>query len=89
MEEIGPGPVPLHLRDSTSNAAAARYEDRESYSAEYKYPHDYPGAWVQQQYLPPGMERPHWYSPKKIGFEAQIYDRLNDRESSDSSEKDE
>ncbi|HVO42167.1 MAG TPA: replication-associated recombination protein A [Aggregatilineales bacterium] len=79
MDEVGPGPVPLHLRDSTSNAAQARHENRESYSDQYKYPHNYPGAWVDQQYLPDGMERPGWYVAKQIGYEAEIYQRLKDR----------
>ncbi len=79
MDEVGPGPVPLHLRDSTSNAAQARHEGRESYSQQYKYPHDYPGAWVDQQYLPDGMERPGWYTPHQLGYEAQVYARLSGR----------
>src|SRR5260221_5932284 len=66
MEKVGPGPVPLHLRDSTSNAAQARHEDRESNSAQYKYPHNYPDAWVKQQYLPEGMDTPGSYAPKQI-----------------------
>ncbi len=79
MDETGPGPVPMHLRDKTSNAAQARHESRESPSDAYKYPHDYPGAWVEQQYLPDGMTHPDWYSPKQIGYEAEIYRRLNGR----------
>ncbi|HLY29343.1 MAG TPA: hypothetical protein VKQ72_23560, partial [Aggregatilineales bacterium] len=79
MEEVGPGPVPLHLRDSTSNSAQARHEGHESHSAQYKYPHDYPDAWVQQQYLPDGMEAPGWYRPKQIGQETEVYARFKDR----------
>ena len=81
MEEVGPGPVPLHLRDSTSHSAQARHEGRESNSAQYKYPHDYPDAWVEQQYLPEGLKNPNWYVPKQIGNEAQIYSRLLNRKS--------
>jgi putative ATPase len=79
MDEVGPGPVPLHLRDSTSNAAQARHEGRDSYSAQYRYPHDYPGAWVDQQYLPDEITRPGWYSPKQVGYEAQVHARLSGR----------
>jgi putative ATPase len=79
MEAVGPGAVPAHLRDSTSNKLQARHEDRESDSAQYKYPHDYPGAWVEQQYLPEGMEAPHWYQPKTVGYERQIYERWQQR----------
>ena len=42
----------------------------------YKYPHDYPGGWVDQQYLPVGMARPGWYQPKDIGYEQTIKARL-------------
>ncbi|MEP7285396.1 MAG: replication-associated recombination protein A, partial [Chloroflexota bacterium] len=79
MDAVGPGPVPLHLRDKTSNAAQARHEDRESYSDQYKYPHNYPDAWVEQQYLPDKMAHPNWYTPKQVGYEAQIYARFADR----------
>ncbi len=43
---------------------------------EYRYPHDYPGGWVEQQYLPPGMEPPGWYRPKKIGYERAVRARF-------------
>jgi putative ATPase len=76
MEKVGPGPVPLHLRDSTSNAAQARHDQREDPSKTYKYPHSYPRAWVAQQYLPDGMARPGWYQPKHVGYEAHIRDWL-------------
>jgi len=80
MEEAGPGPVPLHLRDSTSNAAQARHDQRENPSASYKYPHEYPGAWVAQQYLPDGLARPGWYKPKQVGYERDVYERFQERE---------
>jgi putative ATPase len=76
MDETGPGPVPLHLRDKTSNAAQARHDQRESPSEQYKYPHDFPAAWVQQQYLPEGMESPRWYMPRRVGYEAELQARL-------------
>jgi putative ATPase len=87
MDEVGPGPVPLHLRDSTSNAAQARHEQRDSDSARYKYPHDYAGAWIDQQYLPDGMSGPGWYVPKQIGYEAEVYERLMGRKRSEEAEE--
>jgi putative ATPase len=42
----------------------------------YKYPHDYPGGWVEQQYLPLGMEPPGWYQPKEIGYEMTVRERF-------------
>jgi putative ATPase len=84
LEEHGTGPVPLHLRDKTSNAAQARHEQRDSYSDQYKYPHDYPGAWVDQQYLPDGMTDPDWYQPKELGYERKIYEQyMKDKNTTD------
>ena len=41
-------------------------------STTYKYPHDYPGAYVKQQYLPDKLKNKKYYKPKDIGFEKQI-----------------
>ncbi len=46
----------------------------------YKYPHDYPGNYVVQQYLPDKIKDKVYYTPKSIGYEAnfkQVYDKLN------------
>jgi putative ATPase len=81
MDTVGPGPVPEHLRDSTSNAAQARHDQVENPSESYLYPHNFPDAWVNQRYLPDGMPRPNWYAPKQVGFERNIYARIMGRES--------
>ena len=47
VRETGNVPVPLHLR----NAPTSLMKDL-GYSDGYKYPHDFPGHWVEQQYLP-------------------------------------
>lgn len=47
VRETGNLPVPLHLRN-----APTKLMKELNYGAEYKYPHDYPGHWVEQQYLP-------------------------------------
>ena len=41
------GTVPPHLRDAHYPGAKAL-----GHGLDYKYPHDYPGGWVEQQYLP-------------------------------------
>jgi putative ATPase len=79
MEKSGPAPVPLYLRDGTTNALKARYEGEPNPTEAYKYPHDYEGAWVDQGYLPEGMARPGWYQPKTVGAEAAIAERMGDR----------
>ncbi|MDD6879209.1 MAG: replication-associated recombination protein A [bacterium] len=48
-------------------------------SSEYKYPHDYPGNYVKQQYLPNNLKNKKYYIPKNIGYEANIkkvYDKI-------------
>ena len=47
VRETGNLPVPLHLR----NAPTSLMKDL-GYADGYKYPHDFPGHWVAQQYLP-------------------------------------
>lgn len=47
VRETGNLPVPLHLRNApTSLMKELGYADG------YKYPHDFPGHWTEQQYLP-------------------------------------
>ena len=47
VRETGNLPVPLHLRNApTSLMKELGYADG------YKYPHDYPGHWTEQQYMP-------------------------------------
>ncbi len=41
----------------------------ESYG-EYKYPHSYPGGWVDQRYLPDGLEKGAFYHASERGWEA-------------------
>ena len=51
VRETGNLPVPLHLRNApTSLMKELGYADG------YKYPHDYPGHWTEQQYLPDELQ---------------------------------
>lgn len=48
-------------------------------SQTYKYPHDYPNAYVPQQYLPDNIKHKKYYHPKSIGYEVtlkEIYNKL-------------
>lgn len=62
----GTRPVPLHLR----NASSALQKEW-GYGRGYKYPHAYPDAWVDQDYLPPEV-RLHFYEPKLHGQEPRL-----------------
>jgi putative ATPase len=42
----------------------------------YRYPHDYPGADVEQQYLPDELVGRRYYEPSDQGMEQQIAARL-------------
>jgi putative ATPase len=50
VKQSGDLPVPLHLR----NAPTSLMKEM-GYGADYKYAHDYPGHFVQQQYLPDAL----------------------------------
>jgi putative ATPase len=83
LEQHGPGPVPPYLRDKADRFHGAARENyqravRESAgdAGPYRYPHDYPGGWVAQHYLPLDMESPGWYQPKDIGYERAVRERL-------------
>jgi putative ATPase len=36
-----------------------------NYGADYKYPHDFPGNWVEQNYFPEVPSRPIFYKPSE------------------------
>lgn len=65
-------PVPLHIR----NAPTKLMKDLE-YGKDYKYAHDYPEAYVEQEYLPDEIKGQLFYHPKDTGFEKTIKERLN------------
>jgi putative ATPase len=62
--------VPKHLKDS--HYAAAR---KMGFGAEYKYPHDFSGGYVAQEYLP-GAAKKRYYRPSGRGYEKNLADYL-------------
>ncbi len=71
VEEEVAEPVPVHLR-GTGYAGARTL----GHGAGYKYPHDYPGGYVRQEYLPPNMKGKVFYVPSGEGEEKEIKIRL-------------
>lgn len=65
------GAVPLHLRDAHYKGASQL-----GHGKGYKYPHDYPGAWVSQQYLPDNLRHVQYYQPKAVGVELKMKEKL-------------
>lgn len=63
----GFGPVPMHLRD-THYAGS----DRLGSGKGYLYPHDFPGHWVRQEYMPPEVRGRTYYHPTEMGHEDVI-----------------
>lgn len=64
IEDGNVGTIPSHIKTD---------------STDYKYPHDYKGAFVVQQYLPDKLKNKKYYKPKDIGYEKsvkEIYERL-------------
>jgi len=63
--------VPFHLR----NAVTPLMKEM-GYGAGYKYAHDYPDGFVEQQNLPSSLQGSQYYSPSEQGYEKQVIDRL-------------
>ena len=62
-------PVPSHLQDSHYKSAA-----KLGHGQGYLYAHNYPNHYVNQQYLPDGMEDVVFYRPTENGYEKNIQD---------------
>jgi putative ATPase len=76
IKRSGVKDVPNHLRDKTANKLSSRYLDIKNASDNYKYPHDYPSNWVEQQYLPDELKDRSWYSGGTEGREPKLIERL-------------
>lgn len=73
ISERGIKDVPPYLKDKTANKLSARYLDVENASASYKYPHDFPDNWADQQYLPDDVKNKSWFKPGHQGKEAMLH----------------
>jgi putative ATPase len=71
IEASGPLPVPLHIRNAPTDLMK-----RLGYSRGYMYPHNYPGAWVEQEYLPEKIRNRIFYRPTDRGLEKEIGSRM-------------
>ncbi len=70
VEEEGIVEVPDHLKDSSRDGRALGHGEG------YKYPHQYPGHFVRQQYLPDRLQGRKYYKPSDQGYEKRIRERL-------------
>lgn len=66
IDEVISAEVPLHLRDTHYKGAVKLGHEG------YKYPHNYAGHYVEQEYLPPRLSGRTFYNATEQGNEAKI-----------------
>lgn len=59
--------VPPYLKDNSYGGSADKAQSRQ-----YKYPHNYPGGYVRQQYLPDRLKDRVYYVPSDYGYERTV-----------------
>lgn len=67
VKTAGAASVPLHLRN-----ASTRLQREWGYGKGYLYPHNFPDAWADQEYLPESLAGRRFYFPKTAGAESAI-----------------
>ena len=73
LEETGLTKVPIHLQDASRDGAAL------GHGKDYLYPHNYPGHWVDQAYLPEELAGKTFYEPGQEGVEPELAERWRNR----------
>lgn len=63
------GTIPMHIRNAPAEGMQAF-----GYGNGYKYPHDFPGHWIEQQYLPDKMVGTKYYIPDENIHEEKFND---------------
>jgi putative ATPase len=71
LEEQGVTEVPKHLQDANRDAVSLGHGEG------YLYPHEHPGHYVGQQYLPEGLLGTIFYRPSDQGYEDEVRKRLD------------
>jgi len=71
VRETGNLSVPLHLRN-----APTKLMKELGYKKDYKYSHDYPGNFVEQDYLPDEIANKRLYIPQNNALEVKVLERL-------------
>lgn len=67
-----PARVPQHLRSTALRGSKEKFGAGENYI----YPHDEPGHFAPQEYLPPDFQKQAYYEPSDQGYEVHIARRL-------------
>lgn len=71
VEETGNLPIPVHLQDAHYKGAA-----KLGHGTGYKYAHDYPNHYVEQQYLPYELDGKEFYHPSGNGYEVKVKEHM-------------
>jgi putative ATPase len=71
VKNTGNQPVPLHLRNAPTQLMAEL-----GYSDGYKYAHDYPGNFVEQQFLPDTLKDKRLWHAQHTPSEEKLYQRM-------------
>ncbi len=71
VRQTGNQPVPLHLRN-----APTQLMKQLGYSDGYKYPHDYPGHFTPQQYMPDSLVNERLWHGQHNPSEEKLYQRM-------------
>lgn len=71
VEQTGNLPIPVHLQDAHYKGAA-----KLGHGTGYKYSHDYPNDYVEQQYLPYELTGNEFYKPSGNGYEVKIREHM-------------
>ena len=71
VEATGNLPIPAHLQDAHYKGAA-----KLGHGLDYKYAHDYPNNYVEQQYLPYELSGKEFYRPSGNGYEVKIKEHM-------------
>ena len=69
-----PARVPQHLRSTALRGSKEKFGAGKN----YLYPHDSPGHFAPQEYLPEGFKNEAYYEPSDQGYEVHIARRLAD-----------
>ncbi len=71
IQETQALPVPLHIRNPVTGLMKEL-----GYGKDYKYPHDFPYHFVDEEYLPDNLKGRRYYLPTDFGFEKEIKKRI-------------
>ena len=74
VQKSGNLPVPLDIRNAPTKLMKSL-----GYGKHYKYPHDYPNHYVEQQYLPDALKGRTFWTPQPNESENRIMSGLNAR----------